>query len=90
MSRPVVSRTPSLPGSCNPLRCRTTRTGGMVAVDDGGLGVEHTGRARAHEVSGDHFGGAGVVDLALQVGVQGDLAHELVDLVTLTASAASG
>ena len=53
---------------------------GAVAVDDGGLRIEDAGRTRTDEVRRHHFRGVGVVDLILQVGVQRDLAQELVDL----------
>src|SRR5690606_6141738 len=52
-----------------------------IVVADGGLGIHHTGMARADEVGGDHFLGLHEVDLLLQLRVHGHLAQVLVDLL---------
>src|SRR5690606_21256058 len=52
-------------------------------VADGGLGVHHTGVARADEVAGYHFLGLHEIDLLLQFRVHGHLAQVLVDFFAI-------
>src|SRR5690606_9811769 len=52
-----------------------------AAIHDGGLSVDDTRVTGAHEVRGNHFRRVHVIDLLLQVGIQGRLAQEVVDFL---------